>query len=35
LDAGRELLEKALGDNYLIERELGQGGKGAVYLARS
>ena len=30
----RELLEKALGDSYLIERELGQGGMGTVYLAQ-
>ncbi len=34
LDAALESLRRSLGDRYRLERELGRGGMGAVYLAR-
>jgi serine/threonine-protein kinase len=34
MDAALDLLSRKLGERYVIERELGRGGMGAVYLAR-
>ena len=34
MDAALDALSRKLGGQYLIERELGRGGMGAVYLAR-